>query len=87
MHQFLDAVVLVSELEASDAALVEAARTLWARLARAEDLGRADATEPISRELLFVGVLRRAIAEEIANIRARESLQVLGRDPVIAEDQ
>lgn len=81
VQKFLDSVALVSELEASDAALVEAGRTLWDQLTRAEDMEWTEIRDRAMRKLGLVGQLRGQIAMQIADIRSRESLQILGDDP------
>lgn len=76
--QFLDAVALVWELQAHDAALVAAASRDWAQLLQAERMGDDDTSDRLARELIVMRRLRREIADEIANIREREGLQILG---------
>jgi hypothetical protein len=77
--EFLDAVALVVALESSEAALIVAARSLWVRLAQADDAACMGSFERISGTLMRIGELRKSIAQEIAIIRTREALQVLGQ--------
>jgi hypothetical protein len=79
VQRFLDTVLVVDELEASDAALAEAGRTLWAQLSVAEDMGSAEVRTPTMRKLGLVGELRGQIARQLADIRTREALQVLAQ--------
>jgi len=80
IEQFLESVASVSELQASDAALVEAARALSDPSALRKEGGGCETPEVVRQKLWFIGELRREIAEAIARIRAQESLQVLGDD-------
>jgi len=76
--QFLDAVALVGELQAHEAALIAASRADWAQLLHAERMADEDASDRLGRELVVMRRLRREIADEIAKIREREGLQILG---------
>jgi hypothetical protein len=80
IEHFVAAVELVNELDSRNVVLADAARTLWARLARAEDMGCPEAVEDIRQRLFLIGELRREIAVTVERIRARETLQVLGTE-------
>jgi len=80
IDQFLESVASVSELQASDAALVDAARALSDPSATRMKAGGCETPEAVRQKLWFISELRREIAEAIARIRAQEALQVLGED-------
>jgi hypothetical protein len=79
IDQFLDSVAAVSELEASDMALLAAERVLGTRLAFAQGMGWDDTTKSLSQRLTLIAGLRSLLASEITGISAREALQVLGQ--------
>jgi hypothetical protein len=70
IEQFLESVASVSELEASDAGLVEAARALSG--------GAPYAADDVRQKLWFIRELRREIADAIARVRDQGALQILG---------
>jgi hypothetical protein len=79
VDKFLDSVEAVSELEASDIALVQAERVLCTRLAFARGMGWSDATEHLAQRINLIAGLRSLLAVEMGDISEREALQILGR--------
>jgi hypothetical protein len=79
VEDFLHTVSWVSELEAIDAELIHASKSLRARLERAEDIGDHDLAATTIEKLGLVGDLRGYIARELSRGRAQGGLQVLAQ--------
>jgi hypothetical protein len=79
VEDFLHTVSWVSELEAMDAELIHASKSLWARLERAEDIGDHDLAATTVERLGLVGDLRGYIVRELNKGRSQAGLQVLAQ--------
>jgi hypothetical protein len=79
VEEFLHMGSWISELEAMDAELLHASKSLWARLERAEDSGDDALATATIEKLGLVGDLLGYIGQELSKGRPQADLRVLAQ--------
>jgi len=80
VEQFLGSVASVTELQECEAQLTDAILLLFAPASGAERCGWSEADEQTWRDLTVLDKLRREVVTEIASIRAKAGLEILGAE-------